>query len=117
MEFISSLITRSSVLTVKARISKALALVELGYLNEAYSIYKKILLLKNLPKQGLKGSEFVDRLEGPRFNLNADDCYYNDLTPENDKNQPVIQFMTKPIGDDVMIKLKSFCSPYIIEKL
>ena len=50
MEYIAHSITRSSVLTVKARISKALALVELGYLNEAYSIYKKILLLKNLPK-------------------------------------------------------------------
>ena len=25
--------------------------------------------------------------------------------------------MTKPIGDDVIVKLKSFCTPYIIEKL
>jgi len=90
MEFIASSIARSSVLTIKARLSKALALVELGYLNEAYSIYKKILLLKNLPKQGLKGSDFVERLEGPRFNLSSDDCYYNDLTPEHEKNQIVI---------------------------
>ena len=73
--------------------------------------------MKNLPKQGLKGSEFVDRLEGPRFNLSSDDCYNNDLTPEHDKNQNVIQFMTKPISDDVIVKLKSFCTPYIIEKL
>jgi len=36
MEFIASSVARSIVLTVKARISKALALVELGYLNEAY---------------------------------------------------------------------------------
>ena len=86
MEYIAQSVARSSVLTLKARISKALALVELGYLNEAYSIYKKILLLKNLPKQGLKGSEFLDRADGPRFNLSSDDCYYNDLTPENDKN-------------------------------
>ncbi len=86
MEFIASSVARSIVLTVKARISKALSLIELGYLNEAYSIYKKILLLKNLPKQGLKGSEFVDRLEGPRFNLSSEDCYYNDLTPEHEKN-------------------------------
>ena len=90
MEFIASNIAKSSVLTIKARISKPLSLVELGYLNEAYLIYKKILLLKNLPKQGLKGSDFVDRLEGTRFNLNSDDCYFNDLTPEHDKNQPVI---------------------------
>jgi len=50
MEFIAYYIARSSVLTVKARISKALALIELGYLNEGYAIYKKTLLLKNLPK-------------------------------------------------------------------
>jgi len=43
-------------------------------------------MMKNLPKHGLKSSEFVERAEGSRFNLSSDDCYYNDLTPENDKN-------------------------------
>jgi len=36
MEYIAHTTVRSSVLTIKARISKALALIELGYLNEAY---------------------------------------------------------------------------------
>jgi len=86
MEYIAHSVTKSSVLVTKARISKALALVELGYINEAFTIYKKILLLKNLPKHGLRGSEFSERQDGQRFNLNSEDCYYNDLTPENDKN-------------------------------
>lgn len=90
MEFIALKITKSSVLVTKARISKALALVELGYINEAYRIYKKVLMLKNLPKYGDRASEFSDRLDGAHFNLPYDDCYYNDLTPEHDKNQPVI---------------------------
>ena len=64
MEYIAHSVTKSSVLVTKARISKALALVELGYINEAFTIYKKILLLKNLPKHGLRGSEFSDRQDG-----------------------------------------------------
>jgi len=90
MEFIALKVTKSSVLVTKARISKALALVELGYLNEAYRIYKKVILLKNMPKYGDRGSEYADRLDGAHFHLGFDDCYYNDLSPEHDKNQPAI---------------------------
>ena len=35
MEFVASEVTRSKILTVKARLIKASALVELGYINEA----------------------------------------------------------------------------------
>lgn len=90
MEFIALKSTKSSVLVIKARISKALALTELGYINEAYRIYKKVLLMKNLPKYGERSSEFSDRMDGAHFNLAFDDCYHNDLTPEHDKNQPII---------------------------
>lgn len=44
MEYLALTIVKSNVLTLKARVTKAIALVELGYINEAYFIYKKILL-------------------------------------------------------------------------
>lgn len=90
MEFIALKVTKSAVLVTKARISKALALVELGYVNEAYRIYKKVLLAKNMPKYGERSSEFADRLDGAHYNLAFDDCYFNDLSSEHDKNQPAI---------------------------
>jgi len=100
MEFIALRVTKSAVLVVKARISKALALTELGYVNEAYRIYKKVLLQKNLPKYGDRSSEFSDRMDGAHFNLAFEDCYHNDLSPEHDKNQAAIQFITKPIESE-----------------
>ena len=36
MEYIASEVTRSKVLTVKARVTKAIAMTEIGYINEAY---------------------------------------------------------------------------------
>ncbi len=50
MEYVAFDIARSRVLTVKARLLKALALTEIGYLNEAYQLYNRILSLKDLPK-------------------------------------------------------------------
>ena len=90
MEFIALKVTKSSVLVTKARVIKALALVELGYINEAYRSYKKILMLKNMPKYGNRESEFSERFDGSHFNLAYDDMYYNELSPENEKNQPAI---------------------------
>ena len=117
MEYIALNITKSSVLVTKARISKALALSELGYINEAYRIYKKILLQKNLPKYGDRASEFADRHDGAHFHLPHDDCYFNDLTPEHDKNQPAIQFLLKPIDSECVQRMKNYCTPFIVEML
>ncbi len=50
MEYIASDIARSKVLTVKARLMKAIALTEIGYINEAYQMYNRVLSLKDLPK-------------------------------------------------------------------
>ena len=97
MEFIALKSTKSSVLVVKARLSKATALTELGYINEAYRIYKKILISKSMPKYGDRSSQFAERLDGANFNLAHDDCYYNDLSPEHDRNQPAIQFIQKAL--------------------
>lgn len=117
MEHIALKVTKSSVLVTKARISKALALVELGYINEAYRIYKKVTMLKNLPKYGDRSSEFSDRIDGNHFNLPFDDAYHNDLSPEHDKNQPAITFIQKPLEAEILAKLKVFCTPYVVEKL
>ena len=58
MEYLASDITRSKLLTIKARILKTNALAELGLINAAVTTYKKILTLKNLPDYGSKMSEF-----------------------------------------------------------
>ena len=58
MEYTASDITRSKILTVKARLMRATALVELGYINEAFMIYKRILSRKDLPEYGARHSEF-----------------------------------------------------------
>jgi len=55
---LASEITRSKILTVKARLMRATALVELGYINEAFMIYKRVLSMKDLPDYGARQSEF-----------------------------------------------------------
>ena len=54
MEYIASDVARSKVLTVKARLLKASALVELGNLNEGLQIYNRVLSLKDLPDYGAR---------------------------------------------------------------
>lgn len=43
MEYIAMFVTKSKVLVTKARIIKATALVETGYINEAYQIYRRVV--------------------------------------------------------------------------
>lgn len=43
MEYISVEIVISKAFTVKSRIFKAISLLEIGYINEAYQIYNMIL--------------------------------------------------------------------------
>jgi hypothetical protein len=57
MEYMASDVTRSKVLTVKARLIKATALVELGYINEGLQIYSRILAMKDLPDYAARPSE------------------------------------------------------------
>ena len=68
MEYIASDIAKSKVLTVKARILKAIALTEIGYINEAYQLYNRILSVKDLPKNASnRESEFIQKKEGKNF--------------------------------------------------
>jgi hypothetical protein len=72
MEFIAGDVTRSKVLTVKARLLKATALVELGYINEALQIYKRIVHMKDLPDYGARHSEHSMKENGKNFQFPSD---------------------------------------------
>lgn len=67
MEYVSSDIAKSKVITVKSRVLKAIALTEMGCINEAYQIYNRVLSLKDLPKHGSRESEFTIKKEGKNF--------------------------------------------------
>lgn len=67
MEYVAGYVTKSKVLVTKARLTKAMALVEAGYLNEAYQIYRRVFDLRDLPKHGLKESEVSRRGDGANF--------------------------------------------------
>jgi predicted nucleic acid-binding OB-fold protein len=67
MEYISSDISRSKLLTVKSRLLKAIGLTEIGFINEAYQLYNRILSLKDLPKIGARDSDFLVKKEGKNF--------------------------------------------------
>lgn len=88
MEYIASDITKSKILTTKARILKGIALIEIGYLNEAYQIFNRIVNggQKDLPKTGLRESEFQVRKEGKNFSFPLNQRYYNHFPPEHEKN-------------------------------
>jgi hypothetical protein len=68
MEYIAYDISRSKVLTIKARLLKAIALTEIGYLNEAYQLYNRTLSMKDLPKIGrTRETDFTTKKEGKNF--------------------------------------------------
>ena len=58
MEYLACDIVRSKILTIKARILRTNALIELGLINSAVIIYKKILSMKSLPDYGSRISEY-----------------------------------------------------------
>jgi hypothetical protein len=91
MEYIASEISRSKVLTVKARLLKALALTEIGYLNEAYQLYNRVLSMKDLPKIGrTRESDSTTKKEGKNFYFPYQQRYHNHLSPEHEKNAEAI---------------------------
>lgn len=117
MEYTASDITRSKILTVKARLMRATALVELGYINEAFMIYKRILSRKDLPEYGARHSEYSLKQDGKNFQLGSDQAYHNHLPPEADENQGALKAIQDPIPDDIEQALSTFCSPYLVESL
>mmetsp|Transcript_19539 Transcript_19539/g.14248 ORF Transcript_19539/g.14248 Transcript_19539/m.14248 type:complete len:142 (+) Transcript_19539:252-677(+) len=117
MDYLSCEVAKSKVLTIKARILKAVALIEIGYLNEAFQLYSKLLALKDLPRVGSRESEFISKKEGRQFNLPPTQRFYNHLPPEHEKNQEAMQFMLKPVPADLLLQFKKVLSPYVLELL
>ena len=117
MEYVASEISKSKVLTVKARLLKMIALSEIGYINEAYQTYNKLLSQKDLPKPGVRESEFTSKKEGKNFFFPFNQKYYNHLSPEHEKNQEAIQNILKAIPSDVINQLKKYCSPFVVDLL
>jgi hypothetical protein len=64
MEYLAKKVTRSKVLTVKARLLKATALVELGYINQSVQIYNRIITMKDLPDYAARPSEQSIKADG-----------------------------------------------------
>lgn len=67
MEYVARVVTRSKPLTVKARLLKAQALLEVGLIDEALQIYKRIVSLKDLPGYASRHSEYSLKADGPNF--------------------------------------------------
>lgn len=95
MEYIANDIAKSRVLTVKARLLKAIALIEIGYINEAYQIYNRVLSQKDLPKHGIRESEFTSKKDGKNYFFPASQKYYNNFPPEHEKNNEAVQNILK----------------------
>lgn len=118
MEYISMYVTKSKVLVTKARITKAIALVETGYINEGYQIYRRVVDQKDLPKFGMKDSEINKRADGANFFFDRETTIYcNDLSPEHEKNQVTIEYLLKPIEPAQLADLKKYSSPAVLEML
>ena len=69
MEYLACDIVRSKILTIKARILRTNALIELGLINSAVIIYKKILSMKSLPDYGSRISEYQEKLKGKNLTI------------------------------------------------
>ena len=97
MEYFSCDITKSKVLTVKARLLKIIALIEIGYLNEAYQLYTRVLAQKDLLKPATRDSVYMNKKEGKNFFFPQSQKYYNNLSQEHEKNAEAISNISKPI--------------------
>jgi len=117
MEYVAQNVVKSAILVTKARVIKAVALLEIGYIDQALMIFKRVLKGKDLPKHGSRVSEVLAKIDGPNFNFSSKEGYRNDLSPEADENQTALQFLQKDIEEDVLKKLKAYCSPSLLEEI
>ena len=86
MEYIAQKVVKSAVLVTKARALKAHALIEIGYINEAINVFRRIIEGKDLPKHAGRFSMNAARVDGPTFKFSRKDDFRNDLSPEADEN-------------------------------
>ena len=79
-------------------------LSELGYINEAMMCFYKVIKKFDMPSYFKFG--FRDNQTGKFANLNSEIRYYNDLTPEDQKNVDAVNnFMKLTVDNDLKIML------------
>ena len=97
MEYVAQNVVKSPILVTKARVLKANALIEIGYIDQALLIYQRVLDGRDLPKHGSRASEVVNRQDGYNFHYSDQNRYRNDLSPEADENATALQFIQKEV--------------------
>lgn len=117
MEYVAKHVTQSAILVTKARVLKANALIEIGYINQALLIYKRIIEGKDLPKHASRNSETLSRQDGSNFHYDSKLDYRNDLSPEADENTGVLTFIQKELDGAALQSLKDYCSPALVEEI
>lgn len=117
MEYVALKVVKSAILVTKARVLKTQALIEIGYINEAMLVYKRVIEGKDLPKHGSRFSMNAARIDGPTFSFGRKDCYRNDLSPEAEENATALAFLQSIVEGDKLNKLKSYCSPNLVEEI
>jgi tetratricopeptide (TPR) repeat protein len=116
MDYVAADVTRSKVLTVKARLLHTIALAEIGYIDEAQALYRRVLELKDLPEHGnFAMSAYSQKQDGKNFEFSASTGYKNDEPPTSESNVAAIKRLLEPIGAESKAKLEEFLSPYLVE--
>ena len=93
MEYVAQKVVKSPILVTKARVLKTQALIEIGYINEAMNVFKRIVEGKDLPKHGARFSMNAARTDGPTFSFGRKDCYRNDLPPDAEENATALGYI------------------------
>ena len=95
--------------TLFARKLKAISLPELGYINEAFMNYYKIMRKFDLPHLLHSGYKVYSTEKYANLTYNEDKVnYFNNLPPEDEKNIAALNTLLKLNVDD---ELKSFLGP------
>jgi len=93
MEYVAQNVVKSAILVTKARVLKANALIEIGYIDQALLIYKRVLKGIDLPKYASRYSMAMQRKDGSYVHFGTKDCYRNDLSPEAEENAAALAFI------------------------
>ena len=95
--------------TIFARILKIICLAELGYINEAFMNYYKIIRKFDLPQLINSGYKVYSTGKYANLTHNEDKVnYYNNLPPDDEKNIAALNTLIKLNIDD---ELKTFMGP------
>jgi len=99
-EHIACDIIKSTNYLLKIRIMKTISLAELGLISEAMQSYVKIIKKVDLPNLFNQNSLYFDKNNGKYANILKEIRYFNNLTPDNQKNvDTILNFFKIGTGD------------------